>query len=304
MFDIIKNKSLIKKFITNSKIDIIQPLRKDIDIAVKWTAEENWNPGINDADIYYQADPSGFFMGVYKNEPIGFIFSITYSDNFTVAGVFIVKKEYRNKGLGVELGFKFLSFINNKTVSITSVANKVKLYSSIGFKPEFNVIRYCYQNLNKINLPELPLEYKFVLINNNFNLFDKILNYDILCFPSDRSKILRLWIYQSNSFSIAVLDSSDKLKGYGVLRKSYTGYRFEPLYADSYIIAEQIFFKAVNMININEPVFIDIPENNPDALIFAEKYNFIKVFPLVRMFNSNIDKIRKIDNTRIFGLFE
>jgi len=41
----------------------IRPMtRADLDIAANWAAAEGWNPGLDDADAYWTADPSGFTL--------------------------------------------------------------------------------------------------------------------------------------------------------------------------------------------------------------------------------------------------
>jgi hypothetical protein len=34
--------------------------RSEIDMAVEWAASEGWNPGIEDANVFFAADPTGF----------------------------------------------------------------------------------------------------------------------------------------------------------------------------------------------------------------------------------------------------
>ena len=301
MFEILKNKSLINKFVDNSKIQIIQPQRSDLDIATQWTAEENWNPGVNDADIYYKTDPSGFFMGIYNKEPIGFIFSIAYDNNFAVAGVFIVKKNFRNKRIGVELGLKFLPYLKDKNVSINAVQSKIKLYSFIGFKPAFNICRFCFVKSQNNNPDSMRKNFKVIPFKNNFSDFNAIYSYDRMCFPADRSKLLSLWIVQPQSFGLCVKDKENNLCGYGIIRKAYCGYRFEPLYADNLEIAELIFLNALNFLETGAQVFLDIPENNEYAMLFARKYNFQKIFSMTRMYKKFEPPVEK---NKIFGMFE
>jgi len=38
--------------------------RKEIDIAIEWTAKEGWNQGIYDADWFYAADQSGVLIEI------------------------------------------------------------------------------------------------------------------------------------------------------------------------------------------------------------------------------------------------
>jgi len=302
MFKILENQSLVNKYINNSKIMVVRPSRRDIDIAVDWAAAENWNPGINDADIYYSTDPSGFYMGVYKDRPIGFIFSIGYDTDFTVAGVFIVQKEFRNKRIGVELGLKFLEKLNGKNIAINAVQNKVRLYEFVGFKPAFDITRFFYIKSDNFNIRDKIGLLKITKFDDDFSFFGELTKYDRLCFPTDRRELLKKWIYQPQSFGFCVTNQENSVCGYGVLRKAVCGYRFEPLYADNYEIAEIIFLNALNHINIGEPVFIDIPMNNAAAVKLANNYGFKKIFNLIRMYSG--DYLPLTDSTKLFGMFE
>lgn len=37
--------------------------REDVDLAIEWAAAEGWNPGLNDAESFFDTDPQGFFIG-------------------------------------------------------------------------------------------------------------------------------------------------------------------------------------------------------------------------------------------------
>jgi len=52
--------------------------RKEVDIAIEWAALEGWNPGFNDAECFYTADPNGFLIGLLGDEPIATISVIKY----------------------------------------------------------------------------------------------------------------------------------------------------------------------------------------------------------------------------------
>lgn len=72
---------------------------QEINIAINWAAEEGWNPGLYDADCFYAADPNGFLIGLLGDEPIATISVVKYSNSFGFLGFYMVKPEYRGKGL-------------------------------------------------------------------------------------------------------------------------------------------------------------------------------------------------------------
>ena len=48
------------------------------DIAANWAAQEGWNPGLDDADIFYETDNKGFLVGVLDDKPIACISVVKY----------------------------------------------------------------------------------------------------------------------------------------------------------------------------------------------------------------------------------
>ena len=50
----------------------IRNMRRDeLDTLVDWAAQEGWNPGLNDADIFWATDPEGFITAEIDGEMIG-----------------------------------------------------------------------------------------------------------------------------------------------------------------------------------------------------------------------------------------
>ena len=64
--------------------------KEEVNIAVEWAALEGWNPGLNDAHNYYQADPHGFLIGYLGDEAIATISVVKYDNDFAFLGFYIV----------------------------------------------------------------------------------------------------------------------------------------------------------------------------------------------------------------------
>ena len=56
--------------------------RSEVDIAINLAYLEGWNPGLNDAECFYQTDPDGFLIGVLGDRPIGCISAVSYGNRF------------------------------------------------------------------------------------------------------------------------------------------------------------------------------------------------------------------------------
>lgn len=74
--------------------------RPEVDFAIEWAAREGWNPGLGDAECFYNTDPSGFLIGLLGNKPVGAVSAVRYGSSFGFIGLYIVLPEYRATGLG------------------------------------------------------------------------------------------------------------------------------------------------------------------------------------------------------------
>ena len=81
---------------------IKQASRAEFATAVEWAASEGWNPGIDDLDAFYGADPSGFLMGYIDDKPVSSISVVRYGEDFGFLGFYIVDPRYRSSGIGIK----------------------------------------------------------------------------------------------------------------------------------------------------------------------------------------------------------
>ena len=72
---------------------------------VRWAEAEGWNPGIHDADLFWDLDPEGYLALLHDQQVIGGGAIIRHSEDFGFMGLFIVKPSHRGKKLGEQLWF-------------------------------------------------------------------------------------------------------------------------------------------------------------------------------------------------------
>ena len=266
--------------------------RQELNIAVEWAAKEGWNPGIYDADAFYETDPNGYFMGFINDEPISCISAVSYGDKFGFLGFYITKAEYRGKGYGIQVWNKAIQYLGNQNIGLDGVVAQQENYKKSGFKLAYCNIRYegkCGQKIeensvNIVKLSKIP--------------FEKLVEYDTSLFPVPRPQFLRLWVQQPESLALGYVNNGE-LDGYGMVRKCRTGFKVGPLFADNRTIADKLFQKMRAFAGEGTQIFLDVPEVNKQAISLAEQYKMKPMFETARMYSK---KPPQIDLKKIFGV--
>ncbi len=248
----------------------------EVKIAVDWAGQEGWNPGLNDALCFYQTDPHGFFAGKLNGKIIAVGSAVSYDDNFAFCGFYIVDKSYRNQGYGLELTRARLAYIGNRNAGIDGVVNMLDKYTRIGYQFAHNNARYSTNSLTSSIIPDgriIPIDKVD---------FPQLCAYDKRHFPAFRAQFLKCWLYQKQSLALAFIDGG-QIKGYGVIRACLEGYKIGPLFSDTPEIANTLFINLAHYAQ-GKNIYLDIPENNVNAVNLVTHYKMIKVFATARMY--------------------
>jgi hypothetical protein len=127
--------------------------------------------------------------------------------------------------------------------------------------------------------------------------FERIDAYDQRHFPAPRSRFLRAWINRPGGHALAAVDGGE-IRGYTVMRPCRTGYKIGPLFAANPSVAESLLVAVASRVP-GEPIFLDIPETNRDALALAARYKMSEGFGCARMV---LGPIPELPNAEIFGV--
>jgi GNAT superfamily N-acetyltransferase len=266
--------------------------RQEVDeIAIRWAAEEGWNPGLYDAESFYAADPNGFLLGLLGDEPVATLSVVKYDESFGFLGFYMVKPEYRRQGFGIQIWNAGLEYLKGRTVGLDGVIAQQENYKKSGFILAYQNIRYqgTGGGPSSVNPEIVPL---------SSVVFEELCAYDQPFFPDLRVQFLKHWINQPRSVSLGIRKSG-RLAGYGVLRPCRIGYKIGPLFADTPEMAEQLFVALKATVPGNVPVFLDIPAVNPAALDLVKRHNMTAVFETARMYTGK-PPVLPLD--RLFGV--
>lgn len=259
-----------------NKYQITRMTQNEVNVAIAWAAKEGWNPGLEDAYCFYQADPSGFFAGKLNGQIIAVGSAVNYDDQFAFFGLYIVDKHHRGKGYGLQLTQASMAYQGERNVGLDGVITMLDNYERLGYQFAHNNARYALKS------PLRQTTIQPALVSLNQVPFSEIKAYDRLHFPAPRDKFLHHWISQRGHYALGFFENNH-LKGYGVIRPCQVGFKIGPLFADTHAIAKDLFLALIQAAK-SAPVYLDIPENNPLAIELVDELGMHKVFATARMY--------------------
>ncbi|MGD8684799.1 MAG: GNAT family N-acetyltransferase [Chloroflexota bacterium] len=260
---------------------------------VAWAADEGWNPGLHDADVFWATDPEAFIGAELEGELIGGGAITSYGGEFGFMGLFMVRPEHRGRGLGSQLWHARVRLLQARlrpgsTIGLDGDVAMQDWYARGGFVFSHRTIRHegtgsateTAQGL--VPAAEVP--------------FEELAAFDRRCFPAPREAFLRAWLEQPDSMARAVI-VRDRLCGYGVVRRCGIGAKIGPLFADDAEQAE-VLYSALASFVPGEPVYMDVPEVNHWAMSLARRLGMREVFGCSRMY---LGPPPRLEESRIFG---
>lgn len=260
----------------------------EVAMSVEWAAAEGWNPGRHEPHCFREADPDGFFVGVWRGEPVACLAAVAYDERFGFIGLYIVKPGFRGKGYGMRIWQHGMRYLGERNVGLDGVVAQQANYRKSGFRLAHRNIRYqgrvsgigCAHVRAAADVP-----------------FEQLLAYDRQCFPAARERFVSAWIAQPDAVALATVDAG-RVAGYGVVRRCEAGCKIGPLFADDADIARGLF-RALAASMPGEVIVLDVPETNPAAVALAQRHNMTSVFETARMYTKDAPAIA-ID--RVFGV--
>ncbi|WP_175151414.1 GNAT family N-acetyltransferase [Paraburkholderia ultramafica] len=261
---------------------------EEVALAIEWAALEGWNPGCHDAFCFQAADPGGFLVGELHGEPVGSISAVAYDEDFGFIGLYIVKPDFRGRGLGLRIWRHAMAYLGERNIGLDGVVAQQANYRKSGFQLAHRNIRFQgiargAQSAAISDLSAVP--------------FDQLAAYDRQWFPAPRSSFLSTWIAQPDVVALTAI-REDRIRGYGVLRNCRHGRKIGPLFADDERTAEGLFSALLSRCP-GEMVSIDVPESNAAAIAMAERYGMASTFETARMYTKAPPAIPM---ARVFGI--
>ncbi|GGE94186.1 N-acetyltransferase GCN5 [Stappia taiwanensis] len=265
--------------------------RADLDWMLDWAAAEGWNPGVDDADPFFAADPQGFFVARVGGTPAASMALVRYSEAFAFIGFYITAPDWRGHGLGRRLWDHALASHGARTIGLDALPDMVPRYAAAGFTP-------AHRTVTMAGFPyvEPPRDPRLTIAGRG--LFPSLSDYDGMCFPAPRAPFLSRWLEPGGSRRAFALVDAGRVSGFGAIRQCRDGFKIGPLFADTPVDAEVLLRALVSQVRGQE-VFLKVPEHNGEAMRLAEECDLSPMLEATRMFRGPAPEG---PSHRVFGL--
>jgi GNAT superfamily N-acetyltransferase len=256
-------------------------------IPVPWMRDAGWNPGLDDAETFFAADPGGFFVGELDDEPIATVSGVRYDDTFGFIGCYIVSERFRGQGYGLAIHEAAREHLRGCTQGGDGVLENIEKYKRIGRVFAYRNARY--EGIKPNNSPGQTPD----LVDAREIPLALIEALDAACFPASRTAFLKAWLNQSGAHALALRDLKDEstVRGYGVIRPCFRGWKIGPLFARDADAARILFEQLIHRIPGGDPFALDVPELNAAAMNLVRRHGMKEVFATARMYTGPFPKV-------------
>ena len=264
----------------------LRPLRRDeLDILVEWAAEEGWNPGRDDAEVFWEADPQGFVAAeIERNgraELAGGGSIVRYGRRYGFMGFFIVRRDLRGSGIGTRLWFHRRDLLRSRldpdaAIEMDGVFAMQAWYARGGFAFQHRDLRF-----EGLASAEGAAAVEGDLVDLQRLPFEQVAAFDRQHFPADRPSFLSRWIARPGGHSLG-WTRSGILVGMAVSRPCRRGHKVGPLLAFDGEIAASLLNELGRRL-AGEPIQLDVPEANRAAVELAKRRGMREVFGCAKM---------------------
>ena len=255
-----------------------------------WARLEGFSPGFDDISIYKNTDKQGVWVGCIDNHPIGCIACVKYNSSYGFIGLFIVRKEFRNRGYGVKLWKHALDYLANvDCIGLEAAPNRLDDYQKWGFKISSITNRWKSDGIQDLPDSNFYKDEKnaFKVVPGNRISPEAVLIYDSQREPCPRPHFLNDWLKNSSGNVSALVDNNGMCHGFGrirpcILQDKNQGWRIGPLLADTPPLAELLIRKLVG--GIESQILLDCSSLNPYANYLLSSLGFKEISKTYRMY--------------------
>lgn len=261
---------------SNKSFEIRNMDRDGVGEAVVWADREGWEPGLDDAAAFFEADREGFFSMTTEGRTLAMISAVRCSSEVAFVGLYIVDPDSRGQGLGKHLWDDVVAKRDGMTLGLDAVPEQVGTYENDGFEVAYGNARYSADHL-----PDAVSSTSLIQTATDFS-FESLVAFDGRHCFGPRPAFLKEWIDGQNRNALISTNDSGEITGFAASRKSVSGTRIGPVFADDQVIARDLILALAS--ESSGRIAVDVPQPNLAAVELVEGLGMARSFETSRMY--------------------
>jgi GNAT superfamily N-acetyltransferase len=251
--------------------------RADIPASLRLSEQTGWNQTAADWGRLLRWEPEGCFVAERDGQVVGTVTATVYGARLAWVGMMLVDAAARRQGLGRALlthAIEWLEAVRGvQTVALDATPLGKTLYDDMGFVDQLSLQRYegtaaplvAPAGVRPLNTSDVP----------------RLGTLDASAFGADRLRVLQSLV-EAEPTRCHLLERDGVIEGYVYGRPGARAAYVGPLAAKEPETAETLLRAALAPLG-GQPVFLDLPDDNPHSARLAERFDLRPQRRFIRM---------------------
>lgn len=239
-----------------------------------WAADEGWNPGIDDAEAFWAADPDGFFVARDGHTPVAAISVVNHSPDFAFLGLYIARPSHRGRGVGLALWHHAIAHAGARTIGLDGVPDQQENYARSGFTHAGRTQRFAGHirpaSADQTARAAAPSD------------ISRLVEMEAAASGWLKPQYISQWVRQTDTRRTIVLSRGETITGFATVRRCRDGAKIGPLLAENRDDADVLLRQAAQL--FEQPVMIDVPGSSAPLVQLCQEHGLVPVFGTARMY--------------------
>jgi GNAT superfamily N-acetyltransferase len=253
----------------------------DLPLGMRLKSLANWNQLATDWVFLINAGTGGNFVALYQGTEAGTVTTISYPERFSWIGMVLVDPAFRSLGIGTALLKQAIAYAANKgTIRLDATPQGQKLYETLGFKNERELIRLQRTNFTPLPQPIQQVKLLTPAVLARFTLLDN------LAFGAERLPVLNYLLNNSPEYGW-YLEHDGNITAYCLGRSGSNFEQIGPLVAQQPADARDLLLTALAAAP-QKSFILDIMAENTTWLEILLDLGFTRQRPFIRMYHGDL----------------
>ncbi len=249
----------------------------DVPTGMRFKTLAGWNQVEGDWQRFLALSPRGCFVAEIENEPAGTVVTVTFGGVCGWVAMVLVPPVRRRQGIGTAMlrhGITHLQDSGVDTVKLDATPMGRQVYVPLGFRDEYGLQRR--EGVGR------ACSWTSVRAMRETDLAE-VVAFDTPRFGVCREDLLKFLFRDSGGLCGVYPGAESEIEGYVMVRPGSSAFQIGPLVSANERAGRSLFCWAMDRL-AGEPVFFDVPLENPDGTALAEEFGFSVQRGFTRMY--------------------